>query len=81
MILFINQDLMVIQKDNTKVIQKITQLLNFVEPAPSVMEKINDKLTSGKSVSSTYTNLVRECSDTRTQGGLNPRNRQQVKNA
>ena len=32
----------------------------FHRTAPSVMEKINDKLTSGRSVSSTYTNTSKE---------------------
>ena len=49
--------------------------------APSVMNEINNKLTSGSSVSSTYTSLVKECNEPKSQGVLNPRNREQVRNA
>ena len=49
--------------------------------APSVMNEINNKLTSGSSVSSTYTSLVKECNKPKSQGVLNPRNREQVRNA
>ena len=46
----------------------------------SVIKKINDNLSTGCSVSCTYTKLVRECSESDVQGVLNPRNREQVKN-
>ena len=49
--------------------------------APSVLKEINEQLKSGSSVTSTYTNLVRECNQSNVQGVLNPRNRKQVRNA
>ena len=53
----------------------------YCRTAPSVLKQINDKLTSGSSVSNTYTKLVRECNEPKIQGVMNPRNREQVKNA
>ena len=52
----------------------------FCRTAPSVINKMNNELKCGKSVSNTYTKLVRECNEPKVQGILNPRNRQQVKN-
>ena len=53
----------------------------YQRTTPSVLKEINEQLKSGSSVSSTYTNLVRECNQSNVQGILNPRNREQVRNA
>ena len=46
----------------------------YQRTAPSVLKEINEQLKSGSSVSSTYTNLVRECNQSNVQRVLNPRN-------
>ena len=48
--------------------------------APSVLKEINNKLSSGESVSSTYASLVRECTEPNIHGVMNPRNHEQVRN-
>ena len=53
----------------------------YQRTAPSVLKEINKQLKSCSSVSSTYTNFVRECNQSNVQGVLNPRNRKQVRNA
>ena len=42
--------------------------------------EINNKLSSGESVSSTNTSLVRECTEPNMHGVMNPRNCEQVRN-
>ena len=53
----------------------------YQRTAPSVLKEINKQLKSDSSVTSIYTNLVRECNQSDVQGVLNPRNREQVRNA
>ena len=46
----------------------------YSRTAPSVIKEMNKSLTSGCSVSRTYTSLVRKCNDPKVQGIMNPRN-------